>query len=785
MPTSFAPKARQAFLALALFLVIYSPPDVAAQTTEQQAWLTKRAHTLAEVQQQEQAEAQRLAAQLGPVAGKNGSTGPVIELQRLEDGFPIFYMSENASATAISADKVWPGSGHGYALSGAGVDVGVWDGGGVRQDHQEFGGRVVLADGTTSPSNHATHVAGIIAAAGAEPAARGIAYDATILSNNWSRDRSEMARAAAEGLRVSNHSYGQAVGWVRNARKDGKWAWYGNTTVNAEEDYRFGFYDYMAREWDEIAYHAPHYLMVKAAGNDRDDAPAPGEEHWVIDRQTYQWKLSTAVRDADGGTEGYDTILDAGNAKNVLTVGAASRIDEGYRGPTDVQLAPFSGWGPTDDGRIKPDVVTVGVGVYSPVASSSSAYRSMSGTSMAAPGATGAIALLLEHAENLRGGAPLLASTMKALVIHTADEAGDAPGPDYAHGWGLVNTLRAADVMARDAEAGGGFNVREERVQEGDRVEFEVFSRGEEPLRITASWTDPAGTSPRTSLDPDVRLLVNDLDVEVIAPDGTVHYPWMLDPASPSAPATRGVNTRDNSEQVLIEKPTAGTYVVRVTFKPGSAGKAGAAQAAQDVSIVATGMESSRSGALPVELAAFEATLDGEAALLRWTTTSEVGNAGFEVEHAAPNAEAFRSLGFVEGHGTVGVAHDYAFRTGVLAPGTHRFRLKQIDFDGAAHFSPEVEVAVGLPEQVYLSAAYPNPFNPQTRFTLEVQEAQAVRVEVFDALGRRVALLHEGALEAGREHRFTFEANGLASGVYLVRATGEAFTQARRVTLLK
>ena len=193
----------------------------------------------------------------------------------------------------------------------------------------------------------------------------------------------------------------------------------------------------------------------------------------------------------------------------------------------------------------------------------------------------------------------------------------------------------------------------------------------------------------------------------------------------------------------------------------------------------------SQTSELPVELAAFDATLDGEEALLRWTTAGETNNAGFRVQHAAPGAGAFQNLGFVEGQGTTAQAHDYAFRTGRLSPGTHRFRLKQVDADGAVHFSPALEVAVALPERAHLSPAYPNPFNPETRFTLEVKETQAVRVEVFDALGRRVALLHEGVLEAGAARPFQFEAASLPSGVYLVRAQGEAFTQTRQVTLVK
>ena len=90
-----------------------------------------------------------------------------------------------------------------------------------------------------------------------------------------------------------------------------------------------------------------------------------------------------------------------------------------------------------------------------------------------------------------------------------------------------------------------------------------------------------------------------------------------------------------------------------------------------------------------------------------------------------------------------------------------------------------------LPPSFVLSAAYPNPFNPQTRFTLSVRQAQEVRVEVFNLLGQRVRLLHEGPLEPEREHTFTFEAGDLPSGLYLYRAQSENLTVTRQVTLLK
>ena len=198
---------------------------------------------------------------------------------------------------------------------------------------------------------------------------------------------------------------------------------------------------------------------------------------------------------------------------------------------------------------------------------------------------------------------------------------------------------------------------------------------------------------------------------------------------------------------------------------------------------------------LPVELVSFEALADGASAQLAWTTAAEESNAGFHVEHRRASDDenttdqdaAFSALGFVEGRGTTSEVQSYRFQTGPLEAGRHVFRLRQVDFDGAVSYSGTVELAVAsaMPEGFRLGAAYPNPFNPRTQFTLEVRQAQEVRVEVFNLLGQRVRLLHEGPLEAGREHHFTFEAGDLPSGLYLFRAQGETFFSSGQVTLLK
>ena len=189
---------------------------------------------------------------------------------------------------------------------------------------------------------------------------------------------------------------------------------------------------------------------------------------------------------------------------------------------------------------------------------------------------------------------------------------------------------------------------------------------------------------------------------------------------------------------------------------------------------------------LPVELVSFDAMLDGQTLELRWETASETNNAGFEIQHfATDNSASWDVRGFIEGRGTTLEAQSYTYRLDNLLAGKHRFRLKQIDFDGTFEYSPEVEVNVGIPMSYHLSAAYPNPFNPETHFSLSTARAQQVEVAVYDVVGRQVATLFEGMLEAQTTRSFLFEANSLPSGLYLIRVVGEHFITSQTITLLK
>ena len=96
-----------------------------------------------------------------------------------------------------------------------------------------------------------------------------------------------------------------------------------------------------------------------------------------------------------------------------------------------------------------------------------------------------------------------------------------------------------------------------------------------------------------------------------------------------------------------------------------------------------------------------------------------------------------------------------------------------------------VEMSVDLPQGYLLSVAYPNPFNPKAQFMLEVAEPQHVLIEVFNPVGQRVTVLHDGMFSGRGTHPFTFEAGSLPNGVYLLRVTGETFSATRTMTLLK
>lgn len=495
-------------------------------------------------------------------------------------GMPIYYQTLNlGGARTVQTNKVWPGGVAGTSLTGSGMTnrLGIWDGGAVRTSHQEFGSRVSQIDGTITLDDHATHVAGTMVAAGVSANAKGMAYQAPLKAYYWDNDISEMAAAAAAGMILSNHSYGQVCGWQTSDFIN--YRWYGDVSVSTTEDYRFGFYDNSAAQFDEIAFNAPNYLICQAAGNDRDDKlPAGVTTHEYLNRNTGQWISSTATRKADGQ---YDCMLPSACAKNVLTVGAINELTNGWVNAAGVTMSSFSDWGPTDDGRIKPDVVAKGVGVFSSVSTGNTDYDTYQGTSMATPVTTGSLLLVQQHYNNLKGKF-MRSASLKGLIIHTADEAGPAEGPDYSFGWGVVNTFKAVKLISDS-----NYNQIQERILANNTTYTQgISSDGTTPLKVTICWTDRAGTPLSPTLNSPTRMLVNDLDIRITrSSDNTVFLPYILNPASPASAATKGDNNRDNVEQIFIAAPTAGAYTITVSHKGTLA-----SSAAQNYSLIISGI---------------------------------------------------------------------------------------------------------------------------------------------------------------------------------------------------
>jgi len=186
---------------------------------------------------------------------------------------------------------------------------------------------------------------------------------------------------------------------------------------------------------------------------------------------------------------------------------------------------------------------------------------------------------------------------------------------------------------------------------------------------------------------------------------------------------------------------------------------------------------------IPVELTSFTAQTSGNSVHLAWQTSSETNNAGFEVQTL--RSDAWTGLGFVEGHGTTTEAQSYTFDEVNLDVGTHTFRLKQIDFDGAFEYSQEVEAIVEVVGTHQLSSAYPNPFNPQSQFRLAVARDQHVTATLYNALGRRVAVLFNGQIEGQTTQVVAISGEALPSGTYFVRVLGVTFVDTLQITLAK
>ena len=388
----------------------------------------------------------------------------------------------------------------------------------------------VLGNGCRSGSNGQPNYAGSYA--GLAPQA-GLVFQAVMDSSGYlsglPADLNELfTQARTAGARIHTNSWGSAVA---------------------------GQYTTDARNTDLFTWNNKDETILFAAGNNGVDANKDG----IIDA---------------------DSLYSPGTAKNAITVGASENyrpsycpglvwgstygepIASGCKTGNASGMAAFSSRGPTDDGRIKPDVVAPGVYIQSTRAmSDTNPYRLMNGTSMSTPLTAGAIALIREFYTTVKGVTPS-GALLKATIINSATDL--YPGqyanlsefsprlPNYAQGWGRVNVANAVSQSRgfQDIADAGGLSTGKSQT-----YTYQVSTTS--AFKVTLVWTDYPGATFAA------RELVNDLDLVVTAPNGTLYRGNIF---SGGWSTTGGAADRvNNVESVYITSPAAGTWTVTVS----------------------------------------------------------------------------------------------------------------------------------------------------------------------------------------------------------------------------
>ncbi|MGD8781286.1 MAG: T9SS type A sorting domain-containing protein [Ignavibacteria bacterium] len=198
------------------------------------------------------------------------------------------------------------------------------------------------------------------------------------------------------------------------------------------------------------------------------------------------------------------------------------------------------------------------------------------------------------------------------------------------------------------------------------------------------------------------------------------------------------------------------------------------------------------SDALPVELTSFTASLVEDEVQLNWQTATEVNNYGFQVQRNTPLSSpieggtegGWEDIGFVNGNGNSNSPKSYSYTDTPTGGTSFKYRLKQIDFNGAYEYSDEVEVTLDAITEYSLEQNYPNPFNPTTTISYQIPVAGNVTLKIYDVLGKEVITL-VNETQASGVYNVEFNASQLASGVYIYRLSCNDFIQMKKLLLMK
>lgn len=455
--------------------------------------------------------------------------------------------SDQIVAGNISGGKPVPGYESWLAsagIDGQGVIVSIADTG-IDKSHPEHQGRVVqeIFYGTPQSNDvggHGTHVAGIVGGMGASLPQTGRAkdLDGFLIGHGVAPKVSFVNQAVLAGP-FPPADFAQ---YARDASRSGAIAWNASwNTGPANSGYvaRARSLDTVVRDADDEAAGNQPFAMVFSAGN---------------------------------AGSGARTITQPKEAKNIITVGS-TQSSRTLNGNIDA-MSSFSSRGPTKDGRIAPTVSAPGQDITSSASSSSPAascaaptgpgaeafvlgqakYSPCSGTSMAAPHVTGAVALIADWWRERNAGATPSPAMDKALLVNTATDMGTADVPNGNEGWGRVNLSALFAPTAERVYIDQSVVLTS--VGQSHAIEV-VPADPSKPMRVTLAWTDAPGAAGA------LKALVNDLNLEVTTPGGTTYLGNAFQ-SGVSAPGG-SADSKNNVENVWLAQAEEGSFQIEVS----------------------------------------------------------------------------------------------------------------------------------------------------------------------------------------------------------------------------
>jgi len=455
----------------------------------------------------------------------------------------------------------------GRYLRGDGVFIGVGDDTDP-YTHVDFTGREIDRFAAPPGSGHGVHTSGTAGGGGIlNPMYQGMAPHAMIISQYFSDILTNAPTYITDyDMGLTTNSYTDYDGGCTND----------------------GTYDALANYTDAQLYSYPNLLHNFAAGNDGVYTCSPFPNMFSTIKSGFQC------------------------AKNVLTIGNVDNFT--------YTINNYSSAGPTNDGRLKPEIVAGGVSITSTLPYNT--YGTETGTSMSSPTVTGSLALLVQRYRQLHGGADPSAALLKALICNTATDMGN-PGPDYIFGFGSLNALGADQVLEANQYSTGSVS------NGGSAQSTIIVPAGALQVRVTLAWTDyPAAPYAATAL-------VNNLDLTVTAPGSVLHHPLILNPnpANVNDVAAEGVDTLNNIEEVVINNPAGGAFTINVAG-------ASVPQGPQNYAIAYDIIQPSIQLIYPY---GNETWVTGASEIIRWVA-NDGGTANFTIEYSTNNGSTWTTI---------------------------------------------------------------------------------------------------------------------------------------------